>query len=231
MTTQTTSTVTEAGTRRQLAGSRLVLAGALLYLAEWVAIIGAGGMSVWFAPGTDPDRVLDGYAGHGGDFSWAAGWLGVVLTGRILFALALQHGLRRSGHDDPLAGWGVMLMVVGVVIETINCAVVAGIASAADHGASAETVATLDTVAVALQNGLWGVLGLSVLALTAAMLRSGLFPKALCGLGILAGLPLLVVGLALGNPANADVAEGLQAGAALMWIWMLWAGVLMWRRA
>ncbi len=231
MTVQTNAGAPEAGEHRGLAGNRLVLAGALLYLTEWVAIIGAGGMSVWFAPGTDPDRVLDGYAGHGGEFSWAAGWLGIVLTGRILFALTLQHGLRRSGHDDPLAGWGVLLATVGVIVEATNIAVVAGIAVAADNGATASTVTSLDTVAVALQNGLWGVVGMSVLALTAAMFRSGLFPKALCALGLLAGLPLLVVGLALGSPSYADVAEGLQAGAALMWIWMLWTGVLMWRRS
>jgi hypothetical protein len=227
----TTTTPTTAATRRVtgLIGNRLVLAGALLYFAEWVAIIGADGMDVWFAPGTDPAKVLAGYAGNGNAFAWAAGWLGVVLTGRILFAAALQHGLRRSGHDDPLALFAVLVATVGVVFEAITCAVVAGVAVAADHGADASLVTGLDTVAGALENLIWGALGISVLAMTSAMFRSRLFPRTLCAVGLVAGVPLTLVGLAFGSPAQSDVAEALQVGTPLMWVWTLWTGVVMWR--
>jgi hypothetical protein len=96
-------------------GNRLVLAGVVLYFCEWVGIIGAGGIDALFEPGTSPATVLDAYAGHGNAFAWAAGWFSVVLLGRVLFATGLRHGLRTSGHDDPLAEFGVLAML-GVVI-------------------------------------------------------------------------------------------------------------------
>jgi hypothetical protein len=214
----------------RLVGNRLVLLGVLLYLAEWVAIIGAGGMEVWFPAGTDPDKVLDGYMGNGDVFSWAAGFFGIVLMGRVLYAVALRHGLSQSGHDDPLASFGVLASVVGVVLELVTCAFVAGIAVVADHGGSAPMVTTMDTVATAILGLVWGALGLAVLAMTAAMIRTRLFPRVLCGLGVLSGLSLVVAGLAFNAPSHADVQSALTAVVPLMWVWMLWTGVLLWRR-
>lgn len=229
-TTTTLDTKAARGTTG-LVGNRLVLAGAFLYFTEWVAIIGAGGMDVWFAPGTDPDKVLAGYAGNGNSFAWATGFLGVVLTGRILFAAALQHGLRRSGHDDPIASFAVLVATVGVVVEVLACAVAAGAAVATDHGADAAFVTGVDTIAGVLENLIWGALGLATLAMTAAMARSRLFPRTLVGLGVVAGVPLLMVGLAFGAPSQSDVAEALQVGTPVMWIWMIATGVVMWRAA
>jgi hypothetical protein len=227
----TTTTRKTASTRRTtgLVGNRLVLAGALLYFTEWVAIIGAGGMDGWYAPGTDPDKVLAGYAGNGNTFAWAAGLLGVVLTGRILFAVALQHGLRRSGHDDPLASFSVLVATLGVAVEVLSCALVAGAAVATDHGADAAFVTGVDTIAGSVESLIWGALGLATLAMTAAMARSRLFPRILVGLGVLAGVPLLLDGLAFAAPSQLNVAEALQAGAGAMWIWMIVTGVVMWR--
>src|SRR4051794_10543253 len=107
-TPKTTSTLS-------MTGNRLVLTGVLIYFCEWLAIVGAGGIDVLFEPGTSPAKVLAGYAGHGNAFAWAAGWFSVVLLGRVLFAIGLRHGLRASGHDDPLAEFGVLAMLGGVI--------------------------------------------------------------------------------------------------------------------
>ena len=59
-----------------VAGNRLVLAGAVLYLLEWVAIIAAGvGVPVGATPSAH--AVTPAYAGHGN----ASVWSGAVLRG------------------------------------------------------------------------------------------------------------------------------------------------------
>lgn len=230
MQTNILETSTPQTAARPSAGTRLALAGTLLYLTEWVAIIGAGGIAVWFGAGTDPAEVLDGYVGQSDAFGWAAGWLGVALMGRVLFAVAVRHALRHGGHDDPLASLGVLVMTAGVVVEVLACAVVAGTATAADNGASAATVTALDSVSASVNGLLWGALGIAVLALTAAMIRGRAFPRVLCGLGVLGGAVLTISGLAFSAPQYADLQEALHSAAILVWIWMLWTGVLLWRR-
>ena len=231
MTAQTTSsTEVHADAPSRLVGNRLALAGAVLYFTEWVAIVAAGGMDVWFPAGTKPATVLHGYLGNGDAFAWAAGWFSVVLLGRVLYAVAVRHALARAGSDHPLALFGVFAAATGVVFETTSAGIVAGTAVAADHGASAAVVAALDTVASGVEGLLWGAAGLSALALSAAMLHSRLFPRVLCGLGLVSGFLLVVDGLFFTAPTYIQVAGVLQVAVPVMWVWMLWTAVLLWRR-
>jgi hypothetical protein len=230
MTAQTISREVRAGAPPRLVGNRFALIGALLYFTEWVAIIAAGGIDVWFPAGTKPATVLHGYLGNGDSFSWAAGWFSVVLLGRVLYAVAVRHALVSSGADHPLAAFGVLAMTVGVTFELISSALVSGAAVAADHGADAALVTALDTVASAVEALLWGTVGVSALALSVAMLLSRVFPRVLCGLGVLAGVLLAVDGLFFSAPSYAQVASALQVAVPVLWIWMLWTGVLLWRR-
>jgi hypothetical protein len=212
-----------------LVGSRLLLVGAVLYFLEWVAIIGTGGMSVLFDPGTDPGKVLHGYIGHSNAYGWAAGWFGVVLLGRALFAVGMRHGLVRSGFDHPVAGFGVVAMAAGAIVEIVSYGIVAGAGSLADHGGDARLVTALDTTARSVNILLWGATGLGVLCLSWAMLRSALFPRVLVGLGLLGGAVMTLNGLAFGAPEYASAQAALQAAGFAMWIWMIWSAVLMWR--
>ena len=211
-------------------GNRLVLAGLVLYLCEWVAIIGAGGIDVLFAPGTVPEKVVQAYAGRTDAFAWASGWFSVVLLGRVLFAVALRHGLRQSGHDHPVAELGVLAMTAGVIFETAAYALVMTAAILADHGAAVGTVVAFDTAGLSVEGLLWGATGVAVVALSWAMSRSAVFPRVLCVLGLLGGAGLLVRGLAFNAPGLASVQGALQAGVPAIWVWMAWTGVLMWRR-
>ena len=231
MTAQTTGSIqVHADAPARLVGNRLALIGALLYFTEWVAIVAAGGIDVWFPAGTKPVTVLHGYLGNGDAFSWAAGWFSVVLLGRVLYVVAVRHALARSDSDHPLAMFGVLAMAISVVFELTSSAVVAGTAVAADHGASAGLVTTLDTVATAVEGLLWGTVGVSALAISIAMLSSRLFPRVLCGVGLLAGAMLVVDGLFFGAPSYAQVASALQLAVPMLWVWMLWTGLLLWRR-
>jgi hypothetical protein len=211
--------------------SRLVLAGVALYFCEWIGIIGAGGIDVLFKPGTSAATVIDGYAGNANAFAWAAGWFSVVLLGRVLFATGVRHGLRAAGHDDPATEVGVLAMLGGVIFEVAAYALVMAAALMTDHGARADTVVALDTTGLCLETMLWGMTGAATVALAWAMLRSALFPRVLCGLGLVAGAGLLVAGLAFSAPAFSEAQGALLAGVPLLWIWMWWTGVLMWHHA
>jgi hypothetical protein len=226
-------TTLDANTAVRSPGTRLALLGALVYLCEWVAIIAAGGIDVLFAPGTAPATVLAAYQGHSDAFAWASGWFGVVLLGRTLFATALAGVLRGaggSGDDDALVTFGVLAMTVGVLFETAAYAIVAAAGAVADHGGGSSLVTALDSTGGALERLLWGATGAGVLALAVAMARSGRFPRALWGLGLVSGGALLLDGLAFSAPSYASVSDALQVAVPLLWVWMLWTAVLLWRR-
>ena len=220
------SSGTVAGT-----GNRLALAGAVLYLLEWVAIVGAGGIDVLRQPGTAPGKLLEAYAGHSDAFSWASGWFGVVLLGRVLFAIGVRRGMHRDSRNDALAEFGVLAMLAGVVFEVSAYAVVMGAAIVADHHGTAATVAALDAVGLALDNLVWGATGVAILALSWVMLRADTFPRVLSAIGLVAGILLTLDGLAFNAPQFFGLHDALTSAAALFWIWMIWSGVLLWNRA
>jgi hypothetical protein len=218
-------------TVRVRSGNRLALAGVVLYFCEWVGIVGAGGVDVLDEPGTAPAKVLAGYAGHGNAFAWAAGWFSVALLGRVLFAVGLKHGLRASGHADPVAEFGVLAMLGGVVFEVTAYALAMAAAVLADHGGNATSVVALDTAGFSAESMMWGATGAAVVALAWAMLRSTRFPTVLCALGLIGGVALLLAGLAFNAPSFSGVHGAATAGVPLIWIWMWWAGVLTWRQS
>lgn len=213
----------------ELVGNRLVLAGAVVYLLEWVAIIGAH-IDAPFSPGTASSKVLQGYVGNADAFGWAAGFWSVVMLGRILIVVGLRKGLDDSARPHALSELAVGAMAVSVAIEVVTFGIVAGAAVVADHGGSADVVQAFDSVANIMVRLVIGPLGVAVLAASWAMLRSGLFSRYLCGVGLLGGAMCAVFGLVFVAPNFAPAADALQVGVPLFWIWMLWAGVVMWRR-
>jgi len=216
-----------AGTR--LIGNRMVLAGAVMYLMEWVAIIGAH-VDAPYPPGTASETVLRGYIGHEDAFGWAAGFWSVVLLGRVLIVIGLNRGLAASRRPHPLSAFAVAAMALSVGIEVVTYSLMAGAAVVANHGGSAEIVQALDSESWALNGLIFGPLGISVLAASWAMLRSGLFSKILCAFGLTGGAMCALFAAAFAGPF-APAADALQAGVPLFWIWMLWSGVVMWRRS
>ncbi len=59
---------------------------------------------------------------------------------------------------------------------------------------------------------------------------SGLFPRPLSGTALLAGTLLVLHGLVATAPARAGLAQALGVAVAIFWVWMLWLGILLWRR-
>lgn len=214
--------------RPVLAGNRLVLPGAVLYLLEWVAIIAAG-VGVPLGAGTSAHEVTAAYAGHADALGWAAGWFGVVLIGRVLLMVGLRSALAASGRSQPLMDMAVITMAVSVALEVMVYAVAEGASWSLDYGGSLATTRALDAVAFQTNRTLYGPLGVSVLCAAIAMWRSGLFSRVLVGLGAIAGAVFTVIGLVLVAPRFAGAADPLSAAALLMWAWMLWTGAVAWR--
>jgi len=217
-------------TQGLLVGNRVVLIGAVLYLLEWVAILGAN-FSVPLGADATRAQLLSGYVGHEDALGWAAGWFSVVLLGRILIVTGLRAALADSGRRQPLMDFATAAMAVGVALEVATYGIVAGTSWASAHGATIGELRMLDSVAFTVSGMLWGPTGIAILCCAAAMWRSQLFPRVLVIMGIAGGCLLTLLGAVFLAPRYVDVASALMIAPALFWIWMLWTGVLLWRHS
>lgn len=222
--------------RRTSAGSRLALAGVLLYFLEWAVIIPANGAGP-AALGTKATAIMNLYATHASVQELMASWFSLVLLGRIVFVVGVRSVLRQSPRELPLADVALAAMTVSVVLEIISNAAAAGAGYLAAHGSPVAAVVGLDGAANWIAQIIWAPIGLSIAAAALAMLRSRLFPTWLCWLGLVSGAIGIVFG-ALAGPAfvstgTAQALSGAANGVTALtgWIWMLATGILLFRRA
>jgi hypothetical protein len=211
-----------------IAGNRLVLAGAVLYLLEWIAIIAAG-VSVPVGAAAGAHDVTAAYAGHADAIGWSAGWFCVVEVGRILVMVGLRVALPQPGRLRPLLDLAVVAMAVSVAIEIVVYGVTAGGAWSLANGGSPTAVRVLDAVSYQLNETIYGPLGVSMLCAGWVMWKSGAFHRALPVLALVAGALFTLLALAFVAPRYSAIAQTLEAGALLAWIWMVWTGVVVWR--
>jgi hypothetical protein len=212
-----------------LVGNRLVLIGAVVYLLEWVAIIAAN-VDAPLGAEQSTQHLLTAYDGRVQALGWASGWFGIVLLGRVLIVIGLRTALADSGRPHPLMDLAVAAMLASVVIETATYAIVAGAAWSHAHGGSTDVLRGIDAVGFQLDVLVLGPAGVSLVCSGYAMWVSRLFPRVLSGAALLAGTLLVVHGLAAAAPGRSGLADGLSLGVAVFWLWMLWLGVLLWRR-
>ncbi len=226
--------VTDArGVRRPTPiGNRLALAGAVLYLLEWVAIIAASPPGP-LGPGTDATEIVDAYSEHAGAAAVSAAWFAVCLVGRVLYLVGVKASMREHQRDLPLLDLAVAAMAISVALEVAAYGVVAGAAQLADDGADGGLVVALDGIGYWLNLMIFGPIGVSILAAGFAMLRSRLFPVWLCWVALVAGVAAVLGSLLSAVTAGDDGAglgDGVTSVAALgMWVWMIVTGVRLWR--
>ncbi len=222
--------------RRPLVGNRLALAGAILYLLEWVGILGFNSGTVPGAQGAKAAEIVAQYTQHGTGIALLAGWLSLVLLGRILFVAGIRDGLRRSGAETLLADFALGAMAVSVILEIAAFAVAGGGAQAAARGANQATIVGIDAAANWLDLSIITPFAVSVLVASFAMLRSRLFPAWLCWVGLAAGFVGSIDGVIAGPAFNAggsfyQVSQLLQVAVLAAWLWMLASGVVLFRAA
>lgn len=123
--------------------------------------------------------------------------------------------------------FAVAMMAISVAFEVLTYTF---FATASLLGAThPEGMVALEWTSGTLNGLVFGTLGVSVLCSSWAMFRSELFPKALPILGMIAGIPLALSALFIA-PSLSNIGGGLTVGAAFFWIWMLWAGILLWKK-
>ena len=231
-------------------GNRWALAGAIMYLLEWVAIIGvlgavtgiqgagaggAAGVQIPTPSGTKAADIFSGYtAANAAATALSAGWYGLVLPGRILLIAGIRQALRRSWGNSALADLAVAAMALSVLLEIASYWVAAGVGQAATSGADQSAVVTGHAIASMLNVGIFSPLGLSTLAISVVMWQSRVFPWWLCLLGGLSGAAMCVGGLTAGFYSGGQfqqVANNAQFGVLGFWVWMLVTGVILFRAA
>lgn len=217
-----------ATARAPIVGNRWVLAGGVLYLLEFVAIIGVGLAGVSDPAGTSPQELLDAYLGNVDAMAAMAGWFSLVLLGRVLVFVGLRSALADSGRPHPLMDFAVVAAGVSVALEV---AAFAMLAAAADLADAADTTAlvVLDRAGGWLNAMIYGGLALAIVTSSWSMRRSGLFSTPLVVFGMVAGVGLIATQLTVA-PSTATLSESLSLAVVLFWVWMLWTGVLLWRR-
>jgi len=220
-----------------LVGNRLALAGAIIYLLEWVAILAFGAGTVPADPGTSAQTMVSDYKQHALAISLQAGWFSLVLMGRILFIAGIRDSLLRSGFRSILADFAVIAMALSVVLEIATYAVTGAAAYAAVKGADPSTIQGLDAAANLLNLSIWAPLGASILTAAWAMLLSRLFWSWLCWLGMAAGLVGCIGGvlngaaLQQGGALNSVLGPATAVAVIGFWLWMLITGVFLFRAA
>jgi hypothetical protein len=216
--------------RGALVGNRWVLVGGFVYLLEFVGIIWAGtvGVSATLVRGTPVGELSDSYVGNENAVAAMAGWLGLVLLGRVLLFAGLRHSLAASGHSHPLMDLAVVAAAISVTLEIAanGLAITAASRAAADDEAG---MLLADQAGSGLGMMLAGGLGVAITCSAYVMWRSGLFPLALNVVGLVCGVAITLAQLAA-PPALQTVYDILYVFPIVFWVWMLWAGVVCWRR-
>lgn len=212
--------------RGGLVGNGWVLAGAVLYLLEWVAIVWAGiaGVGAQVTRGAPTSDVMNSYAGNENAVYAMAGWLAVVLLGRILLFIGLRHALIDSGHRHPLLDLAVAAATVSVTLEIASYGLAATAAGPAGTGDDV-LVMLVDQAGAGLNLMIGGGLGIAIVSVTYVMWRSGHFSRPLVLLGAVSGIAIIGAQLTVA-PSLQALFDVLYFFPIVFWVWMLWAGVV-----
>ena len=208
--------------------------GSLPYFLEWVAIAFLPDVADASHIGSEPELVVATYRDDARGVAAAAGWFALVLLGRILIAVALRKAFRDSGRDSALIDFAVGAMIVSVTIEIVSFgpAAAAWLSSRPSRRISNHA---LEAAASLMFLSVFVPLGASILAASAGMLGSQIFPRWLALLALVAGAHAVVGGIlqvaALSRTGPLlDVADALTGvGAIGFWIWILSTSIILWR--
>jgi hypothetical protein len=213
---------------RTVTGSRLALAGAILYLLEWAFII-ASGVRVPRS-GSSADQIASSYITQpSGGFALLFAGLCIVLLGRIAFIAGVRTALRQTNETRALADFAFGAMAASVALELVGEALRWTASRMAARGADQLTLVALHESFSGLTFAVGAALGVSIFAAALAMLLSREFPRWLAVLGLVAGALWIVYAF------DAALTGALPNVGGIPWltwaVWLLATGVILFRRA
>ena len=220
--------------RPAVRGNWFVLAGAVLYLLEWAAIIPAGDSGP-SDPGLKSEKVLALYTGHPTAVAFLAGWVSIVLIGRVLIILGIRSALRSVGEDDTLVLFAAAAMTLSVAMEVVSETAVAVATVLSARSGDPGLIRAFDTFGGLAFTMVFGPIGIAVATTAWVMLRSRAFPPWICVVGLVGGAFGILSGVS-GAPGylhdgTARTIFGVgQVGVPLFWLWMLATGIFLVRR-
>lgn len=210
-----------------LVGNRMMLSGALLYLLGLVTSISSSSRGIEVAPiGTSATDILATFNGNETVVTMMPGWFSLVLIGRVLIIIGLKNALASSGKSHPIMEFAVIMMAISVAFEILTYTFFA--TTSLLGAAHPEGMVALVWTSGVLNSIVFGTIGVSVACSAWAMFRSELFSKTLPILGMVAGIPLALSALFIA-PSLKNIGGGLATGGIFFLIWMLWAGILLWK--
>ncbi len=215
----------------RLIGNRWALVGSLVYLGEWVAIIAVAvaGAGDYILRGASAETLVETYSGRADSMSFLAGWLAVVLLGRVLFFAAVRRSLCDSGVPHVLLDLAVVASAVSVTLEVASYALVIPASEAAERGEETLT-AFFDLAGAGLNLMIGGGLGVAIVCTASVMAASGYFNRWLNGLGVVSGVAIVGAQLTV-SPSLGAIFEILYLFPLVFWVWMIWTSVVLWRTA
>jgi len=193
--------------------------------------------------GADPNDPSAAFAEYAADSFWVWSHLGqflaVAVLGMAFVALAatLESGLAaawgrigQAGAAATIATAAALQAVDGVALKVMVDRWAA--ATGATRDLTFEAAVAVRQVEIGLASLFSVVAGLTVLVLGLALIVSIRYPTWLGTLGVLAGLGLLGAGSAQARTGFSATAMTLSmAASVVLLVWVLLAGVLMWRLA
>jgi hypothetical protein len=123
----------------------------------------------------------------------------------------------------------VATAAVSVTLEIACYGLAASAAVPAAAGDESLTQA-IDQAAVGLNLMIGGGLGVAIVCAAYCMWRSGLFAMPLNVIGAISGVAIIGAQLTV-SPSLEALFDVFFLFPVLFWVWMLWAGVVCWRRA
>ena len=191
----------------------------------------------------DPNDPAAAFAEYAGDSIWVAShlgqFLGVALLGAALVALAATLD---SGNASAFAHIGVAGTAASVAaaaaLQAVDGVALKGMvdrwaaASGEGRARAFEAAFAVRQIEIGLASLSSVLFGLTIVTLGVALIFSRRFPKWLGWVGLAGGIASIVAGIALAYSGFSAIAMMLSLSAsAVLLLWALAVGALMWRVA
>jgi hypothetical protein len=218
-------TASRAGATCAIAGAALLVVGTALH-----------------PMGADPNEPVAAFTEYAADPWWVASHLtqlaGVAAMVAAVLVLTEQlDARRRVGVARIAAGGAIASLALAAALQAVDGIALKrmveawAVAPAAQKEIAFHAALAVRHVEIGLASMVSLVFGLTVTGYGIALVVDHTYPKWLGGLALVGGVPTMVAGVVMAYTGFSGLAMAISMPAgALLLVWMLTLGVLMWRR-